>query len=199
MVPEGDGLGGLQMSEAGHDGLPVALRQIQQGAQQGVLLGEDGVDFLAQVEARGGGDLIIARTPGVQLLAGIADPLDQPMLDVHVQVFQVHPPLKLAGLDLFADLPQAGDDALHFAFFQNAGAAQHAAMGDGAANVLAIEPPVESHGGRELLHEAIRGFPQPSTGELGTCFHGRIVPARAPQCPKSDDSAHGLPLPLIPG
>ena len=48
--------------------------------------------------------------PGVQPLAGVADQLGQPRLDVQVHVFELELPLEVAALDLAADLRQPALD-----------------------------------------------------------------------------------------
>jgi len=66
-----------------------------------------GSDLLAQVETDIGGDLVVARTPGMQLFARIADQLGKASLDVHVHIFERHRPFKAILGDLVANLLQA--------------------------------------------------------------------------------------------
>ena len=108
VMAEGHRLGHLQMGEAGHDRVGLARRQFRQPAQQPLDFVQNGVDVVAQVQADVGGHLIVARAAGVQSLAGVADPLGQPRLDVHVDIFQRHRPVEFAALDLGANLLQPG-------------------------------------------------------------------------------------------
>ena len=61
------------------------------------------VDRLAHPQAEIGRHLVVAAAPGVQALAGLADPLGQPRLDVHVDVLQRLGERKHAGRDLVRD------------------------------------------------------------------------------------------------
>ena len=48
----------------------------------------DPVDRVADPEPHVGGDLVVSAAGGVEFAAGVADPLDQRPLDVHVDVFE---------------------------------------------------------------------------------------------------------------
>ena len=88
MMAEGHGLRRLQMGEAGHHPVMMGFGAREQGPLQVLQKRVDAVDGIAQPEAKVGGDLIVARARGVQLAAGLADPVGQPGLDVHVDVFE---------------------------------------------------------------------------------------------------------------
>ena len=170
-----DGLRRLQMGVARHDRFAVALREIEQGACQGVFQGQQRIDFVAQVQAQVSGDLVVARAGGVQLLAGLADQLDQPVLDVHVDVFEAGAPLEVAGIDLALDLPKSLLDPLGFGAGQHADVRQHAAMGDRAADVVAVKPLVEGHRGGEHLDELVGVFENAALKQLGPSALGWMV------------------------
>jgi hypothetical protein len=72
-MAEGYRLRHLKVGEAGQGSGDVDFRRVEQRlleiAQQAV----DLVDGVAQPEPDVGGDLVVARAPGVQALAGIAD------------------------------------------------------------------------------------------------------------------------------
>ena len=175
VVAEGHRLGGLQMGEAGHDHRGMLLGLIQQAALQALQFGNDDVDLLAQPQADVGGDLIIARTAGVQLLAGNADALGQPRLDVHVHIFQIHPPIELSGLDFALDRPQPVDDAVAFAVAEHANLRQHGGMGDGALNVMLVQALVEIDRGSETGDEGVHRFAETAApGLIGSLIlaHG---------------------------
>ena len=89
MVAEGHRLRDLEMGEAGHDGRSVRFGQIEQRMSEADDARCDVVDRGAHVQSHVGRDLIIARTAGVQALAGVADQCDQPLLDIDVYVLEV--------------------------------------------------------------------------------------------------------------
>ena len=64
----------------------------------------------ARVEPQIGRDLIVAAARGVQPAAGVADLVDQPRLDVHVDVLERFVPRQLAARELLLDAPQPVDD-----------------------------------------------------------------------------------------
>ncbi len=110
MVAEGDGLGGLQVGEAGHRVGGMLGRAVGQRAHQLGHLRVQPVDRVAHPEAEVGGDLVVAAAGGVQALAGLADALGEPRLDVHVDVFECGVEVEPPGLDLGADRVQAVAD-----------------------------------------------------------------------------------------
>ena len=103
MVAEGDRLGGLQMGEAGHHRVGMALRLIdQRRLKRGELLVEP-VDLVAQPEADIGGDLIVARACRVQPPGGLADQGGEPRLDIHVNILEAGVEGETAALDFRLD------------------------------------------------------------------------------------------------
>ena len=99
MVAKSNGLCHLQVGEARHDGAGVLQRDGGQRVAQLAQQVDQGVDLGAQPQADIGGDLVIARTAGVQALARIANQLDQTFFNVQVHVFQIQQPLEGAGFD----------------------------------------------------------------------------------------------------
>ncbi|MCY1396652.1 hypothetical protein D9M71_116310 [compost metagenome] len=166
MVAEGDRLGGLQVGEAGHDGVGFALGLLQQALLQAGDFAEDQVDLVAQPQADVGGDLVVARTAGVQLLAGDANAVGQARFDVHVHVFQVNAPVEAAGLDLALDLLQAVDDGVALGVAEHADLCQHGGMGDGAHDVVAVQALVEVYGRGETGDEGVDGLAEAATPGL---------------------------------
>src|SRR5690606_13861704 len=92
-----------QVGEAGHDGVGLALGQVQQRLLQTGQDGGDAVDLIAHVQTDVGGDLVVAGATGMQLLAGHADAAGQLGLDVHVHVFELHRPVEATGGDVLTD------------------------------------------------------------------------------------------------
>ena len=95
----------------------------------------DRVDRRAQVQAHVGRDLVVARTAGVQALAGVADQLGQPLLDVEVHVLEVDRPGERAGADLGEDLRHAALDVGEVLGGQHADRVQHARVRERAVDV----------------------------------------------------------------
>ena len=158
VVTERHRLGGLQVSEAGHDGVRFAFGLLQQAFLQARYFGQDQVDFIAQPQADIGGHLVVTATTGVQFLAGHTDTVGEAGLDIHVHVFQVDAPVERTGFDLTADGGQAVNDAVALGVGQHADFGQHRRVGDGAHDVVAVKALVEGDGGGEAGDEGVDGF-----------------------------------------
>ncbi len=96
-------LGGLQMREARHRVGRVLGRARGQRAHQLGELGVQAVDGVAHPQADVGGHLVVAAARGVQPPARIARALDQPRLDVGVDVLQRRVEHEAPGLDVRGD------------------------------------------------------------------------------------------------
>ena len=143
----------LEVREAGQDRLDVRRGDFDQHALQ---LGEqcaDRLDLVAQPEPDVGRDLIVARAPGVQALAGIAGELDQARLDVEVHVFEIDAPPEVSALDLLADGGEAALDGGKVGRRDHLRVGQHRRVRKAAGDVGAPEPLVERDAGRVTLHE----------------------------------------------
>jgi hypothetical protein len=102
MMAERHRLRGLQMGEAGHRIGGVLGGALGQRAHQVGELRVEAVDRVAHPQAEIGRHLVVAAARGVQPLAGLADALGQPRLDVHVDVFERLGERERAALDLGA-------------------------------------------------------------------------------------------------
>ena len=100
VVAPRDGLGGLQMGEAGHDPIGPGLGLRQKGLHQGGQAGNRGIALVAHPQPEIDGDLIIARPRRVQSACGFADDLFQPGFHIHVDVFQIGPEGETARFNL---------------------------------------------------------------------------------------------------
>jgi hypothetical protein len=158
VVAEGHRLGDLEMGEAGHDAVGFALGEIEQAGGEAVDQADQFVDGVAHVQAHVGGDLIVAAAAGVQALAGVADALGEPRLDVHVHVFQRLTPLEAAGGDVGGDVVQSADDGLDVVGREHPDLAEHAGVGLGAGDVLFPEALIEGHRLREALDQGRGGL-----------------------------------------
>ena len=117
------------------DGFDVRLghvdeRELHLGEQRG-----EAVDLVAQPQAHVGRDLVVARAPGVQPLAGIADQRGQTRLDVQVHVLEVELPLEAAGRDLVGDLLQTTPDRGMVVGADDALRRKHLGVGEAAGDV----------------------------------------------------------------
>ena len=98
VVAEADRLRHLQVGEAGHDDVGIGVGGLDQRALQFGQQAADRADLVAQPQPHVGRDLVVARAAGVQPLAGVADQLRQPGLDIQVHVFEVELPLEAGRL-----------------------------------------------------------------------------------------------------
>ncbi len=87
-MPEGDGLGRLQMCEAGHDGRGVHFRLARERELQLRKRFVECINYVAHIKPEIGGYLIIARAPRMQAAGRRADHVLDACLDVHVHVLQ---------------------------------------------------------------------------------------------------------------
>jgi hypothetical protein len=98
----------------------------------------------------------------MQLLAGLADPVDQPGLDVHVDVFECNRPGKISLFNIQAYGIETVDNLRGFRFRYDADMGQHAGMGDRTSDVLAIEAVIEADRSRECLDESVGRLGKPA-------------------------------------
>ena len=150
-------LGPLQVGVAGHDDVPVPVRQTHPGQAQVGEIMDEALHLLRQIEAHVQGHLVVPAPGGVELLAHLAEPGGEPGLDGHVDVFQGRVELELFGLDLPADFRKPRHDLVPFRHGDDALPGQHAGVGHGAGDILAGQAPVKAQGGGEILHRLV-GF-----------------------------------------
>ena len=93
-------LRGLQMGEARHRIAGVRRGAIRQRAHHVGYLAGQSVDRIAHPQTKIHRHLVVAAARGVQASAGLADPLGEPRLDVHVDVLERRIECKASGLDL---------------------------------------------------------------------------------------------------
>jgi hypothetical protein len=166
-VAEHDRLGVLQVGDPGEDRVRVLLRP----RGEGLLEVPDGLADLLRhgprPEPEVERDLVVAAAGGVELGADRgADEVDQPLLDVHVDVFVGDVERELARIPVVEDVLQPGDDADHLLLGQDALLAQHLRVGDGALDVLDHEVGVGVDGRDELRRELVRRLGEPFPDDL---------------------------------
>ena len=179
-MAKGYGLRGLQVSEAGHNSVAVAAGQVDGALLQSRQLGGNGIDRGAQVQADISGHLVVARAPGMQLLAGDPDQLRQPGLDVHVDIFQFHRPGEAAAGYFFLHLGQAALDICQLFLGKHARRAQHFGVGERAGDVLGGHAAVEIDRRGKALHKTVGGLaetPAPQFAGILLVTHSVWFPA----------------------
>ena len=92
---------------AGQDHVKVGVATTEESALQ---IQQSRVDFIqrfANPHPHVRADLIISAARGVQLAADVADTIDQSLLDMHVDVFQLDPHRQTVGVEFRLDLSQS--------------------------------------------------------------------------------------------
>ena len=102
----------------------------------------------------------------MQPLARIPHSLGEDGLNVHVDVLVVHGELHLAGLDVGQNGLQPGDNGLGLVGLDDAGPAQHLGVGDGAGDVLLVQPGIEADGGIKVVDKGVGFLLEPSGPEF---------------------------------
>ena len=113
----------------------------------------EGVDRLAHPEPEVGGDLVVARTGGVQASRRGADEIGEPALDVHVNVLESAREREFARLDFALDLVQSSGDGVGVGALDDALFGEHGDVGLRPRDVLRREFAVEIDGGVDFLHD----------------------------------------------
>ena len=95
----------------------------------------DAIEGVPHVQPEIGRDLIVSAPTGVEFSADVADPFDQPALDVHVDVFEFRSQRQVSTLDLFENLAEVCADQLGFVVGQQTDFGQHLRVGLRSADV----------------------------------------------------------------
>ena len=130
--------------------------------------------LVAQIQPQVERDLIVARTPGMQLAPGLANQRDQPALDREMDVFIGNVEFEDAALDLIFDTLESADDRTHFAGLEQADLREHLRMRDRSANIVPKKPPVERQRRGECFDLGQTAARKSSANEilvLATHFH----------------------------
>jgi hypothetical protein len=118
----------------------------------------DPIQCVANPQPQIGGHLIVAAAAGVQLPADIAEAVDERLLDVHVNVFELHFEWEIAGFDLSANLLQPAANLFALGVADKSDLCQHVCMGNRPGYVVRVEPMIEADAFGELLDAAVRGL-----------------------------------------
>ena len=150
---KGDGLRGLQMREARHDGFGMRAGLQEQLLLQGAQPRFGAFAGLAHPEPEIRRHLIVARACGVQPRTGRAHKLRQPRFDIEMDVFELALEGETAFGDLGRDLIEAFQDGVCVDLRDDALLRQHLRVRLRARDVLFGQPFVEFDGGVNLLHD----------------------------------------------
>ena len=120
----------LQMRETGHDGFGFLVGALDKGELQRLDLGQKRIGGIADIEAKIGRHLVVARAGGVEAPGGVADQLAQPRLDVHMDVFEAARKREGLPVDLGQHLAEPVHDRVTIGGGEDAGFGQHRRMSD---------------------------------------------------------------------
>jgi hypothetical protein len=136
MVSEGHWLGALQVGVAGHKGFEMGTRYPGKGSDEGLDLAGNLGDSSPEEQSLVKGNLIVAASSRVYLLAGLAKPVRQHALDEGMDVFR--PPVdgELPALQVGGDSLKLSRDGRRLIARDNAALAQHGRVGDAALDVV---------------------------------------------------------------
>ena len=160
----------LHVGEPRHHRLGVRISQVEQRALQAFDEPERIVDRRAHKKPHVGSHLVVARAGGVKPLARLAGELDQPTLDIEVDVLVRLGPGERAGLDLRADLREPLLNFGKVGLADHANCPQHPRVGERALDVILGKPLVKGNGSCEMLHELGRRLGEPARPRLVVGF-----------------------------
>ncbi len=152
-MTESDGLGRLEMREAGHDRGRVRLGLFHQCTLQLDQSGGGARASITHPQPEIRCDLVVARARRVQPRAGRTRNLRQPLLDVEMDVFQLALEGEPAGRDIGCDLVEPGNDRVAIGPGDNPLRRQHPGMRLRARDIVIGEAFVEIDGDVYLLHD----------------------------------------------
>src|SRR5262249_3917109 len=104
----------------------------------------------------------VAAAAGVQLAADVAEFLDEGAFDVRVDVFEFDGEGEVAALDAAGDLVEGGDDLVRLVGGEEADLGEHVGEGRAGADVVAVEPAVETDRLGERLDAVISLAAEPA-------------------------------------
>ena len=111
----------LEVRVGGHQHVELGLRAREQHRGEPIDGGERRFAEPTAIKPEIGRDLVVPRTPRVELAADGADELGEARFDVHVHVFAIAPEHELAALDLLADASEPLDDGVRLSGGDDAG------------------------------------------------------------------------------
>ena len=149
MVGEADRLRALKMGVARTKRVDVCACLGDERALQPGNFADDFLRMVARIQSEVGGHLVVAAARRVQSRARFADDLGQPLLDVHVHVFERRIEYQRAGLPLREHSIETAADGVGVGGGQDALRRQHPRVRFGACDVVGEQPLIEIDGGVE--------------------------------------------------
>ena len=142
-------LGALEVGVAGQDHVEFATGAFHEDGAQTEQRAPQRRNRVAHPEQEVRCDLVVAAAPAVQFASDISGDLEEPPLDVHVDIFVAGVEHKATGVKFRVDGLESAAQTLEFGRAQNALAREHFCVRQAAANVLAPQLPVKVDRARE--------------------------------------------------
>ena len=161
MMREQDRLGRLDVGRAGQDRGPLAFRKCDQGPLEREQREIEVVDRPTRPEAQVRRDLVVARTPGVELAGQRPDLLEEGRLHVHVDILEGGVPVERPGRRVAREGHQAVGEAGDLVDGQQPGPTESADVRDRARDVVGGEGGVDLDRAGEVRHARIRVTAEP--------------------------------------
>src|SRR5215475_524820 len=185
---EQHGLGTLEVRVAGHGHRAMPLRLVEEGRLHGDESRVQVAERLAYVEALVEGDLVVARAPGVELAAHRAGELDEPALDVHVDVLELPAEGEAPALQLGPHQTQAVLDGPTFRLVDQSRALEGVGPGDGAPDVMRPKAAIEGEGGGERFRSGVGTRAEAPTPGFARARGAAGVGHETPASPRRDSA-----------
>lgn len=137
-------LGSLQVRVGGQDNVKVILTTRK---KRGLQIDQQRIDFIEGLPDPHSGvraDLVVSAASGVQFAAGVANPINQGLFDMHVDVFELEPHRQFAAIQFTSNGFQSVLDEFEFLVRQQIHVAKHVRVGDRSANVVLVQPRVKT-------------------------------------------------------
>ena len=133
------------MRVAGQDQIAVALGGSEKGGLQSVKPFIEIVKRIANPQFDSRDNLIIPATPRVQLAADVAQPFDESLFDVCVDVFELDGKGEFATINLSGNGIERRSDAFGFIFGEQSDLRQHAGVGLAGRDVVPVKPAIKAN------------------------------------------------------
>ena len=170
---KGGGLCPLEMGIARHHGIQIGLRLFNQYLLQVQDHADDHRDLLFYIEPEVHSHLVVPAAGGVESLARVADAGGELALNVHVDIFVLLGEFHCPGLNVLENRLETLDNLFRLMLLDDALFSQHGRMGDGARNVLLIEPGVKADGGIEIVDRRIGLLLESSCPKFHSNYHSK--------------------------
>ncbi len=153
-------LGLLEVRVPGQENLHRLLCPIEKDLVQPKDLPPDFIDDLPQIQTHVESHLIVPAARGVELSSHVTDLLDEPRLDIHVDVLELRGKLEPSRPDLPGDFSQPFLDALRVPWRENPLMGKHPRVGNASQDILPEQPLIERDRLGEPLHLGRRLLPE---------------------------------------